>query len=201
MPHDQRRAAERLELKDPIEATLVDFPARIVEISLINCKLEHADKVPMSSNVMLQFEWSGEKIRIKGKLLRSEMRPVKGNLQYVSAMQFAQSIEDAPPSLRRLIASLVPGSAEAEEAVEELEPSAEIPAYVRCSWVDEEWAILRTNDPKQPLLGFTMLAPESDQEIDDFCRTFTMADPETQRMIRLSFELTIAKHRRMNKME
>ena len=51
-------------------------------------------------------------------------------------------------------------------------------------------------DPKQPLQGFTMLAPDSDEEIDDFCRTFEVADPETQRMIRLSFELAIAQERR-----
>jgi hypothetical protein len=202
MPDDQRRVAERIELQNPIEATLVDFPARVVEISLVNCKLEHADKVPMGSNVMLQFEWSGEKIRLKGKLLRSEMRPAKGKMMYVSAMEFAQKLEDAPPPLRRLLASLVSWSSPAaEEEIEEIESSAEIPAYVRCTWVDEEWVPLRTNDPKQPLLGFTMMAPDTDQEIDDFCKTYTMADPETQRMIRLSFELAIADHRRKNKME
>ena len=57
---------------------------------------------------------------------------------------------------------------------------------------DSTWLTKRTNDPKQPLQGFTMIAPETDQETDDFCRTYEMADPETQRMIRLSFELAIA---------
>ena len=41
-----------------------------------------------------------------------------------------------------------------------------------------------------------MIAPETDEEVHDFCRTYEMADPETQRMIRLSFELAIAQNRR-----
>ena len=43
--------------------------------------------------------------------------------------------------------------------------------------------------------GFTMIAPDSEEEINAFCRTFEVADPETQRMIRLSFELAIARDR------
>ena len=62
--------------------------------------------------------------------------------------------------------------------------------------MEKRGLLKRTRDPKQPLQGFTMLAPDSDEEIDDFCRTFEVADPETQRMIRLSFELAIAQERR-----
>ena len=83
-----------------------------------------------------------------------------------------------------------------DDEVEEIEASAELSLYVECAWEEEGWVKTRTDDPKQPLVGFTMLAPDSDEEIDDYCRTFEMADPETQRMIRLSFELAIAHHRR-----
>jgi hypothetical protein len=83
-----------------------------------------------------------------------------------------------------------------DDEIEEIDAAAEVPAYVECAWVEEQWVTHRTNDPKQPMAGFTMLAPETDEEIDDFCRTYAMADPETQRMIRLSFELAIADDRR-----
>jgi len=41
-----------------------------------------------------------------------------------------------------------------------------------------------------------MLAPDSEEEIEEFCKTFEVADPETQRMIRVSFELAIARDRK-----
>ncbi|MDQ6802120.1 MAG: PilZ domain-containing protein [Acidobacteriota bacterium] len=85
---------------------------------------------------------------------------------------------------------------EIEDEVEEISEAAEVLPYVECAWVEEQWVKRRTREPKQPRQGFTMLAPDSDEEIDAFCRTFEVADPETQRMIRLSFELAIAKDRR-----
>lgn len=82
-----------------------------------------------------------------------------------------------------------------EDEVEVIGEDAEVLPYVECAWVEEQWVKRRTREPKQPLQGFTMLAPDSEEEIDEFCKTFEVADPETQRMIRLSFELAIAKDR------
>jgi hypothetical protein len=84
---------------------------------------------------------------------------------------------------------------EIEDEVEEISEESEVLPYVECSWVEEEWVTRRTREPKQPRQGFTMVAPDSDDEIEAFCKTFEVADPETQRMIRLSFELAIAKQR------
>ena len=84
-----------------------------------------------------------------------------------------------------------------DDAVEEIDGADEVEPYVRCEFQDDGgWKKTPTDDSKQPLSGFTMLAPESEGEIDDFCRTYEMADPDTQRMIRLSFELGIANFRR-----
>jgi hypothetical protein len=82
-----------------------------------------------------------------------------------------------------------------DDEVEEISEASEVLPYVECAWVEEQWVKRRTREPKQPRQGFTMLAPDSDEEIDEFCKTFEVADPETQRMIRLSFELAIAKDR------
>ena len=84
-----------------------------------------------------------------------------------------------------------------DDEIDEIDAGDEVPPYVRCEYLqDGGWQKTFTEDPKQPLSGFTMLAPESDDEINDFCRTYEMADPETQRMIRVSFELGIARFRR-----
>ena len=84
-----------------------------------------------------------------------------------------------------------------DDDVEEIDAGTEVPPYVKCVFrQDGVWEKTPTADPKQPLSGFTMLAPDDESEVNDFCRTYEMADPETQRMIRLSFELGIAQFRR-----
>ena len=37
-----------------------------------------------------------------------------------------------------------------------------------------------------------MIDPGDDAEVDEFCKTYEVADPETRRMIRVSFEVGIA---------
>jgi hypothetical protein len=101
----------------------------------------------------------------------------------------------APAKRQPISTEPAPFLAEVEDEIEEISEESEVLPYVECAWVEEHWVKRRTREPKQPRQGFTMLAPDSDEEIDDFCRTFEVADPETQRMIRLSFELAIAKDR------
>lgn len=84
-----------------------------------------------------------------------------------------------------------------DDEVEEIDGADEVQPYIRCEFQDDGgWRKTPTDDAKQPISGFTMLAPESEDEVDDFCKTYEMADPDTQRMIRLSFELGIAQFRR-----
>ncbi len=218
MPDEQRRHAERITLKAPIGAMIGDMEAHIVEISLIGGRIEHAARLTMNSTVTLQFRWRGETVRLKAKISRTEMRSIGGKPGYSSGIDFAKSPEEAPEALQRIMASfaepMAPSRDEpprveppppppanqpapflrADEEVEEIEAEAEIPPYVECTWVEEQWVTRRVSDPKQPMVGFTMLAPENESEIDDFCRTYEVADPETQRMIRLSFELAIVQH-------
>ena len=101
----------------------------------------------------------------------------------------------APAKRQPISTAPAPFLPDIEDEVEEISEESEVLPYVECAWVEEQWVKRRTREPKQPRQGFTMLAPDSDEEIDAFCKTFEVADPETQRMIRLSFELAIAKDR------
>ncbi|HYS55639.1 MAG TPA: PilZ domain-containing protein [Thermoanaerobaculia bacterium] len=229
MPDEQRRNAERITLKQPITAMIADMEVRIVEISLIGGRIEHVGRLNMNSNVTLQFRWQNENVKLKGKISRTEMRPIGGKPGYSSGVDFATKPEESPVILQRIVASFIepeslplpepaspppappprqkPGPApkistapapflpNIDDEVEEIGAEAEVMPYVKCTWVEERWVKERTRDPKQPMQGFTMIAPDSEDEIDAFCRTFEVADPETQRMIRLSFELGIARDR------
>ena len=223
MPDEQRRYAERITLKEPIVAMIGDMEARIVEISLIGGRIEHIGRLNMNSAVTLQFRWQGENVKLKAKIARTQMSSIGGKMGYSSGVDFAKTAAEAPVILQRIVASFIePESLELPEPapppkvaasppkpkapapflpaiddeIEEISEEAEVLPYVECAWVEEQWVKRRTREPKQPRQGFTMLAPDSEEEIDQFCKTFEVADPETQRMIRLSFELAIAKDRR-----
>jgi len=330
---DQQRAAERVPLEKPIEVTLNDVGGRIIEISLIGCKVEHTGRLNMGSTVNMDFLWQHRKIRLKAKVTRTEMRPIAGKPGYLSALQLAATLEESPTPLRRVIAGLLdqpfdepdepepepvkeripdrpaprptssPGSRPSpqpvasrppasspikpkpsapigrpstqpvsrqtpavaqpikpkpsitvpappalpiskpapavppvgpappapavkpvtpqaapvvvDEEIEEISASAEIrddekaeeieelgsaeeisetpPDFLECMLVGGKWIKRHVRDPRQPREGFTMLAPEDESDIDQYCRSYEVADPDTRRMIRVSFDLAIAR--------
>lgn len=308
---------------------LNDVGGRIVEISLIGCKVEHPGRVNMGSTVNMDFQWKGRKIRLKAKVTRTEMRPIAGKPGYLSALQLAATLEESPVFLRWVIAGLLgqpfdePPEPEPEpvkeriperpavrpaakpthqpianrpqlapsvkpktsiplakptpgpfakpapapppinpkpptplaapaplpvrkqepalppvksnpsipveapvpqwsapvvvddDEIEEIAASAEIlyegeteeidelgvaeeinetpPDFLECILVGGKWIKRHVRDPRQPREGFTMLAPEDESDIDQYCRSYEVADPDTRRMIRVSFELAIAR--------
>jgi hypothetical protein len=193
-------------LKEPIELSIGDMDARIVEISLTSGRIEHTGRLSMNATVTLNFQWRGAKMRLKAKITRTEMRSIRGKPGYISAVTFGPSEEAA---LRKIVpreampAPEEPPDEVSEEIVEEVEEieeigaEAEIPPYVRCTWSEEQqWVTERVRDPAQPMQGFTMIAPDDESEIEDFCKTFEIADPETQRMMRTAFEVAIERERR-----
>ena len=103
---DQKRIAERVELKEPIKATLVDVDAFIIEVSLLNCRVQHFGRVTMGSNATLQFHWRGEKFKLKGKVARTTMKPISGKPAYESAIQFGTTLDEAPEGLKKIMKGL-----------------------------------------------------------------------------------------------
>lgn len=83
------------------------------------------------------------------------------------------------------------------EAIDELGMAEEIdetpPDYVECILLGGKWIKRHVRDSRQPREGFTMLAPADEREVDEYCRSYEVADPDTRRMIRVSLELAIAR--------
>jgi hypothetical protein len=77
----------------------------------------------------------------------------------------------------------------------ELDVEEPQPRFVRCVFDQGKWSVEQTAEPKQPREGFTIADPGDQREIDQFCKTYEYADPDTRRMIRVSCELMIAQQR------
>jgi len=308
---EEQRAAQRIDLPEPVPARIGDVEAKIVDLSLIGGRIEHAERLSMGASMTLQFKWRGEDIRQKAKIARTEMRSVDGKMMYSTGIQFAASVDEAPEPMRKIMASIVKTSVAAKPAAEvpiffeiapffrdeepavekpparpapkaapapppppapkpqpapmivpapapaiamgDGEPMADIggpdfeldfnpaatpthyeyhaepvvasqsfelegeqlltvediaihdvahthfeleveeakPRFVRCAFEEGKWSYEQTSDPRQPRDGFTIVDPGDQREIDQFCRTYEYADPETRRMIRVSCELML----------
>ncbi len=248
----------RLDLPQPIDATLLDLGATIVEVSLVGCSVRHEARVKVGSAVTLDFMWKNRRARLTGKVMRSTMEFVEGKAVYISGLQLAESIDKSPEVIRDIIGTLVaerPAEAPAAPAAPveppappprvEAPPRAEPPApkrdvkppaapqpappplvydsvpflrfdnepedvappivpapepllFLECRLVDGKWRKERVGSPKQPDGdGFTIFAPADESEADELCRTYEVADPETRRAIRFSFELAIEQKSRV----
>jgi hypothetical protein len=107
MSFEQKRNAERLPLETPIEATASGILAKIVEMSAIGCKIEHKEKLSIGSSVGLKFRWGNETIDIRARMARTQLRSAyPQGMYYESGLKFADSLEEAPEAIRRIVAAI-----------------------------------------------------------------------------------------------
>jgi len=200
---EQKRNAERLPLPTPFDAVAGDRAVRIVEISLIGCRIEHVGRLPIGGATVLEFQWNDQDVRVPAAISRSKMLGFApgGGERYESGLRFAVSVETAPEQLKQILSSFVEESPAApplhekvpflrwyDDDVDEPEPERE---YIECTLVnDTTWERRRVRDSRQPREGFTTV-PLADEEIELLCRTYQYADPETRKLIRLTMELEI----------
>lgn len=258
----------RLDLPQPIAATLADLEATILEVSLVGCAVRHEARAKVGSMVTLDFMWKNRRARLEARVMRSTMEFTEGRAVYVSGLQLAESIDKSPAVIRDIISTLVeppagqraaaaappppqppparqpeppparppepePAAAAQPPATpvrEQRAPAAPPPPpviydsvpflrfdepeeevapplieaapkpllFLQCRLADGRWRKERVSSPKQPEgEGFTILAPADESEADELCRTYEVADPETRRAIRFSFELSIEQQLRV----
>lgn len=200
MTRDERRSAERHSPPKPVPASFGGFAAKILDISLIGCRIEHTDRLPPRARFALRFLWRGAKVRVDATVVRSELTSMAGKPVYVSGLEFGDSA-DAPPLIREIVGWLAAEARKAEPPpisppdVEE-EPELLSPSYLRCTFATGQWSKLFVDDPAQPADGFTIRAPADEGEAAVLCRAYEQADAAKRRTMRASFERDINKRGR-----
>lgn len=63
--------------------------------------------------------------------------------------------------------------------------------YIRCRFIHHRWEKKWTRDYEEPVDGFTVLATEPPDQIEKLCQTYSKADPETRRLIRLCAQMSV----------
>jgi len=86
------------------------------------------------------------------------------------------------------------GQAEDKEKSKRMLPEASIVAergYVRCALVNRRWEKKWTRSSNQPDDGFTLLASEPSDHVDQLCETYERGNAEDRRLIQLLARLSI----------
>ena len=195
-------------LPKPVPATFGGFAARLVELSLVGCQIEHTDRVTPKSRLPLRFKWRGTLMRVEATIMRSEMRSVGGKPAYVSGLEFCSSIEESPRVIREIMEFLKPAvaaPAPAEPAPLSMAPPPFIAVddepelldapYLQFTFGRGQWTKLYVDSPQQPKEGFTIVAPSNDGEVDVLCRAYEKAGADKRRAMRASFEQALTQKR------
>lgn len=193
LPGAEQRAAVRLPLAEPLPAMLGDASARIIEVSLIGCRLEHDARMPVGTMTSLDVSWRGQNTRLTVAIARSELRIVNGRGLYLSGVQFCSTIFDSPEPIPSIIASEVQEVGPLTPRPASAATVAETAPYIECSLDETSWTKRPVWTPRQPREGFTMPAPESSKELDRFCRAYLRADADVRRQLRAAAELAIVR--------
>lgn len=192
MNKDDRRGAERYKPPKPVPATFGGFEVKILEISLLGCKIEHADRLPPKAKLGLKFTWRNSQVRIDATAVRSEMTALGRKPSYLSGLEFADA---ANPVIRDIVGYLAAAAKKAEpvpeplpepEPVEELEELSA--AYLRCTFERGQWSKVFVDDPAQPPDGFTIPAPQDEREADVLCRAWEKADAGKRQLMKAQFQ-------------
>lgn len=63
--------------------------------------------------------------------------------------------------------------------------------YIRCRFTHQRWEKKWTREYEEPTEGFTVLATEPPDQIEKLCQTYSKADPDTRRLIRLCAQMSV----------
>ena len=131
-----------------------------------------------------------------------EVAPVAATAKAGDNAAHASSVQDTPPAFDDESSTENKTHAEDEielelfdEVEDDLDLDVELPTpFIECTLTDGVWTRRAVSEPIQPREGFTIVHPEHDREIDELCHTYRVADPDTRRLIRVSFDLVNAQH-------
>src|SRR5687767_8850406 len=125
---EERRAYQRLQLAEPIPATLNDLDAILLDIGVAGALVEHGGSVAVGSDTTLRFQSSNGDIEFMCEVVRSSSpQPLPAGViqfpgtevperKYQSGVRFLRAVGDSAERLRLLLAEHVDRILRAQQA-------------------------------------------------------------------------------------
>jgi len=179
-------------------------PAIVLDITDAGARIEHFVGLDVGRRGRFRLAWRDKTVEVEATVVRCRVQRFgvgdEGTTVYQSGLFFSDYVEDAAGTLRDLVSTHVARSlAEQVANARGIGPVTErnMPVfrsgtvaaavdrgYVRCTMngnrFDKKWS--RT--PEQPDEGFTVLASEPNEHVDQLCELYLRSSPEDREFIR-----------------
>jgi hypothetical protein len=212
-PRSERRRKKRVQLPHAIICRFGTMAAVILDITDAGARLEHFTRLDLGKKARLRFAWTGRTIDVEATVMSCRVHRFAhgddGNTIYQSGLSFS-SVDDASLALLRdLVATVVARSlAEQVANARGIGPVTErnMPVfrsgevvtgiadrgYVKCTLIDGlRWEKKWSRTPDQPVDGFTVLATEPSDHVDQLCESYRQSDAEQRRLIKMIAQISV----------
>jgi len=200
----ERRSRNRVQLTRGMMARFGATPAIVLDITDAGARIEHFVGLDVGRRGRFRLAWREKTVEVEATVVRCRVQRFgvgdEGTTVYQSGLFFSDYVEDAAGTLRDLVSTHVARSlAEQVANARGIGPVTErnMPVfrsgtvaaavdrgYVRCTMngnrFDKKWS--RT--PEQPDEGFTVLASEPNEHVDQLCELYLRSSPEDREFIR-----------------
>ena len=195
---DERRKYGRVQLVEPLNATVDGIPVHVVEISVSGARLLHEQRLPRAITNTLRIIYRGYEIKLKCEAVRSMLVKIG---EYQSGVRFVNTGDESDRLLRELIGEHVTRALN-----EQIANARGVPPiggytyqvgkgdkYRRCEFVGGAWKKTETRDMSQPQSGFTISADVDPGQVQMLCQTWLACDEEGRRLTQILAQLSIDK--------
>jgi hypothetical protein len=188
------RRVQRIHFPQPLTGRLGATEVRLIDLSVLGARVEHALPLVAGAHSRLLFEWDGEPIGADCRIVRSRLE--KGI--HRSGIEFV----DLPSRMREIIRRLIEmhlrrafdehRRAARDLILPPLDAIASIDNGYVCLTLDGgAWLRKRTHDPGQPHEGFTVSADETDAQIELLREAYERSDRHGRKLIQIFAQLSI----------
>ena len=188
------RRVQRIHFPQPLTGRLGATEVRLIDLSVLGARVEHARPLAAGGHSRIVFEWDGEPIAADCRIVRSRLE--KG--VHRSGIEFDNLPRPLRETIRRLIEiHLRRAFDEQRRAARDvilppLDAIASIDNGYVCLTLDGgAWLRKRTHDPGQPHEGFTVSADETDAQIELLREAYERSDRHGRKLIQIFAQLSI----------
>jgi hypothetical protein len=213
----ERRSKQRIQLTRAIAARLGTMSVVILDVTDSGARVEHFTRLDVGRKIRLRFMWQIASIEVEAKVVACRVHRFAhgddGATVYQSGLFFTGFERDSQTMLQEMVTRMVSLSlAEQVANARGLGPvlENEMPVfregvvattridtkvgrgYLRCTFIDNRrWEKKWSRTPEQPPDGFTLLATEPDDHVNQLCDTYKHCDRHQRELIRVLAQLSV----------
>ena len=185
---------EKLNLTQPLDGWFGDVAVRVVKVAARDAQIVHEEELTPGTRGMLRFVWRMNDIEVPAEL--ETTAGSRSRLVLEENLELAKLVHDSAQELLRAQEANAVGDRENNVVGDGTLTAASRGARLGRSFLvyelkDGKWRCRTAAVPEQLENGFTVLADESDEQIEMLCKAFESGDEEARTTMRIVAQLAL----------